>query len=224
MDGTGRAHPACWSVLVAIPFGAIAAAGWLLPRRTGGSCAVVARGHRRHERNETAARPAGRGGAIGIHDGPPHIRPTPGRDHPGPPTDCGQPPPRSLTPAWRWLIPPSGTAGSRTTTLLNACARTELIPGDVRGPFDAEDGAERWPSPPATNLAWRVGGARQLAATLSRASVLTESFCTIVVPEDRRAKGRGSSAAAWTRPRGRWRCVAGGAHLRTGIGSVSNAR
>lgn len=92
------------------------------------------------------------------------------------------------------------------TTLLNACARTELI-SEVLFLVRSvpEDGAERdqWLTrhQPATapSLAKAVNG--QLAATLSQASVRTEAFCTIVVPEDRLAReakefGRGVDARA----------------------------
>lgn len=96
--------------------------------------------------------------------------------------------------------------GRGLATLLNACARTELI-SEVLFMVRSvpEDGAEReqWlarhraPSAPA--LANLVN--EQLAATLSQASVRTEAFCTIVVPEDRLAKeakefGRGVDARA----------------------------
>jgi hypothetical protein len=116
------------------------------------------------------------------------------------------------------------------TTLLNACARTELISEllfVVRSV--PEDGAERdqWLSrhqpAGAPGLARSVN--EQLAATLSRASVRTEAFCTIVVPEDRLAReakefGRGVDARA----RAMAMLMAEvESHLRTGmrIGSVS---
>ncbi|MCC6497171.1 MAG: PrgI family protein [Propionibacteriaceae bacterium] len=90
--------------------------------------------------------------------------------------------------------------------LLNACARTELISEvqfQVRSVPD--DGAERdqWLGrhhhPDAPELSRRVN--RQIAATLSQASVRTEAFCTIVVPEARLARearefGRGIDARA----------------------------
>ena len=116
------------------------------------------------------------------------------------------------------------------TTLLNACARTELISEllfVVRSV--PEDGAERdqWLSrhqpAGAPGLARSVN--EQLAATLSRASVRTEAFCTIVVPEDRLAReakefGRGVDARA--RAMAMLMAEVEG-HLRTGmrIGSVA---
>ena len=92
------------------------------------------------------------------------------------------------------------------TTLLNACARTELISEVlfmVRSVPD--DGAEReqWLNrhqpAAAPSLSRMVND--QMAATLSRASVRTEAFCTIVVTEDRLAReakefGRGVDARA----------------------------
>ena len=96
--------------------------------------------------------------------------------------------------------------GRGLTILLNACARTELVTEVlfmVRSVPD--DGAERdeWLSrhqpAGAPPLARAVN--EQMAATLSRASVRTEAFCTIVVGEDRLAKeakefGRGVDARA----------------------------
>ena len=92
------------------------------------------------------------------------------------------------------------------TTLLNACARTELI-SEVLFLVRSvpEDGAERdqWLTrhQPAAAPALAKSVNEQLAATLSQASVRTEAFCTIVVPEDRLAKeakefGRGVDARA----------------------------
>ncbi|MCC6496162.1 MAG: PrgI family protein [Propionibacteriaceae bacterium] len=92
------------------------------------------------------------------------------------------------------------------TTLLNACARTELI-SEVLFLVRSvpEDGAERdqWLTrhQPATAPALAKAVNEQLAATLSQASVRTEAFCTIVVPEDRLAReakefGRGVDARA----------------------------
>jgi hypothetical protein len=110
------------------------------------------------------------------------------------------------------------------TALLNACARTELI-SEVLFVVRSvpEDGAERdqWLSrhQPATAPAVARSVNQQLAATLSQASVRTETFCTIVVPEDRLAKeakefGRGVDARA------RAMAMLMGeveAHLRTGM-------
>ncbi len=97
--------------------------------------------------------------------------------------------------------------GRGLATLLNACARTELISEVlfmVRSVPD--DGAEReqWLArPPARRRRPRLARMvnEQMAATLSQASVRTEAFCTIVVPEDRLAKeakefGRGVDARA----------------------------
>lgn len=109
--------------------------------------------------------------------------------------------------------------------LLNACARTEVITElqfMVRSVPD--DGAERaqWlqrhARPEAPRLSQVVN--KEQAETLSRASVRTESFCTVVVPEHllaRRGKefGRGVDARA--------RAMVSlltevEAHLRTGMG------
>ncbi len=96
--------------------------------------------------------------------------------------------------------------GRGLATLLNACARTELI-SEVLFLVRSvpEDGAERdqWLTrhQPATAPTLAKAVNEQLAATLSQASVRTEAFCTIVVPEDRLAReakefGRGVDARA----------------------------
>ena len=96
--------------------------------------------------------------------------------------------------------------GRGLTTLLNACARTELISElilQVRSVPD--DGAERaeWMTShsriDAPELARLVN--RDMAGMLSRASVRTEAFVTIVVPEPRLARrakefGRGVDGRA----------------------------
>jgi hypothetical protein len=96
--------------------------------------------------------------------------------------------------------------GRGLTDLLNACARTEVISEVifvVRSVPD--DGAERdqWLArhlrPGAPTLARTVN--EQLARVLSQASVRTEAFVTVVVPEARLAKearefGRGVDARA----------------------------
>lgn len=96
--------------------------------------------------------------------------------------------------------------GRGLATLLNACARTELISEVlfmVRSVPD--DGAEReeWLArhQPAAAPALAKTVNQQLAETLSQASVRTEAFVTIVVPEERLAKeakefGRGVDARA----------------------------
>ena len=96
--------------------------------------------------------------------------------------------------------------GRGLTVLLNACARTELISElilQVRSVPD--DGAERaeWMAShtdvAAPELSLRVN--RDMAGMLSRASVRTEAFVTIVVPEHRLARrakefGRGVDGRA----------------------------
>lgn len=96
--------------------------------------------------------------------------------------------------------------GQGLTALLNAAARTELISEvliQVRSVPD--DGAERdeWmathTSPAAPELARRIN--TDMAAMLSQASVRTEAFVTIVVPEHRLARrsrefGRGVDGRA----------------------------
>lgn len=96
--------------------------------------------------------------------------------------------------------------GRGLTTLLNACARTELVSEVlllVRSVPD--DGAERseWMAthtqPGCPELSRRVN--HDTAAMLSRASVRTEAFVTIVVPEHRLARrarefGRGVDGRA----------------------------
>lgn len=102
--------------------------------------------------------------------------------------------------------PERDSQGRGLTTLLNACARTELISDlvfQVRSVPD--DGAERsqWMAThtdsAAPELARRVN--RDMADMLSRASVRTEAFVTIVVPESRLARrakefGRGVDGRA----------------------------
>lgn len=79
------------------------------------------------------------------------------------------------------------------TELLNACARAGSISTlqfQIRSVPD--DGAEReqWLArhhhPDAPQLSQQVN--REIAATLSQASVRTEAFCTVVVPESRLAR------------------------------------